>query len=319
MSTAGTTFVRALGANRSDLGPNAVASSIEAVGALIEDAHAEARAHWSPVELDLHRYAEHLATAVAAAGAEDPMAALASLHLLDLYLAYAAGTGQPAAQELFVRRFLDPIAAAVAAIDSSPGLVDDVRQALNERLLLTPGHAPPRILQYGGRAALSSWVGVAARREALGLLRDGETHRRAAERAAEERLPITLDPELEFLKTRYRAAFKAAVSSAIARLPPRERTVIRLRTVGGLSLARIAGMMDVDESTVSRWEKRARDTISAQTHHELGNQLGVQVGELPSLARLVTSQLDVSVARLLAEGEAGTPARSELDDGVAGK
>ena len=282
----------------------------EAIDGIIEGAHSEGALAWTPVSLAVDRYARQLAARLEPPAAGASIAAtLASLHLVDFYLAFAAGLGLKEAQALFIERYLAPIEGAVSSIDASPGFVDDVRQALHVRLLLLP-EGSPKILQYGGRASLASWVAVSARRAALELVRDGAAHRKAVERAAEEPVNLDLDPELQFLKTRYRAAFKAAVTEAIARLPSRERTILRLHAVGGLTLARIAAMFSVDESTVCRWEKRAREVILAETHRELGLQLDLRVNELPSLARLVTSQLDVSVARLLADdapqGEAGS-------------
>jgi RNA polymerase sigma-70 factor (ECF subfamily) len=279
------------------------------LGAALDRSYEEARRTWHPVVLDLGVFARHMAVSAAAVpGQSDPLSALESLHATDLYLACAAGHGLPRARELFVTHFFTSIAGAVHAINGEPAFLDEVRQALHERLLLA-NEGPPRILGYGGRASLASWVGVAAQRLAFGLLRSEGAGRRAAERASDEPWPVELDPELQYLKVRYRAEFKAAVSAAIAGLPERHRTVVRLHTVAGLTLARIAAMLAVDESTVSRWIQRARETILAETERELGERLGMRVSEVPSLVRLVSSHLDVSVARLLTdEGGAREPA-----------
>lgn len=303
MGTAGQIFFELLaqapGGSRSIPDPGA-ASALDAV---ITGFHLSAAEIWRPVVLDPSTYARHLATCVAACpGDATPEVVLDGLHTDDLYLACAAGHGIAPASELFVRHFLAPIAAAVQAIDKNPAFVDEVRQALHERLLIA-SETPPRILQYAGRASLSSWVGVAAQRLALGMLRSEGAHQRAAARAGDEPLALELDPELQYLKTRYRDAFKEAISLAIAQLPQRQRTVMRLHTIGGLTLARIATMLMVDESTVSRWVQRARADILDNAQRELGNRLGLRVTEVPSLARLVTSQLDVSVARLLADDD----------------
>jgi RNA polymerase sigma-70 factor (ECF subfamily) len=266
--------------------------------------HAQGAVTWAPVALSAETFAAHVATCLAAAPTSDVLAALEALHGTDLYLACAAGHAVPAAITAFVREFLQPIAGAVQAIDPSPAFVDEVRQTLHERLLLA-ADGPPRILQYGGRSALATWVGVAAQRTALGLLRTEKARGRAAERASTEPLEVDvdLDPELAYLKARYRDDFKAALAAAITQLPQRQRTVIRLHTVGGLKLAKIGALLGVDESTVSRWLQRARQSILADTHRELGHRLGIRVGDVPSLARLVTSQLDISLARLLGEEE----------------
>ena len=261
------------------------------------------------MSLALPLFAEHLGRCSAAVpGADNPLSALGMLATEDLYLACAAGADLPHARELFARQFLQPLTAAVRSIDPAPALVDEVRQTLHESLLLGQvsradheGGPGPRILQYGGRAPLATWVAVAAQRAALGLLRADGARRRVIDRAALEPLRFADDPELQYLKERYRGAFKDAVGRAISGLDQRQRTVIRLHTVSGLTLARIGVMLGVDESTVSRWVQRAREQILSETHRQLGATLGVRLNELPSLVRLVQSQLDVSVARLLNE------------------
>jgi RNA polymerase sigma-70 factor (ECF subfamily) len=273
-----------------------------ALGAALVDMHLSAALLWRPVKVQLRPLAEHFGRCVAMAepGA-DPLEAVLRLHTSDLYLAYAAGSGAGHAQEAFARHCHEAIAQAVRTIDDRPAFADEIRQILNERLLLPTEGEPPRLLQYAGRAALTTWVSVAAKREALGQNRKEAVRLRHADQAGDWPLEMELDPELEYLKRQYRGAFNQAVSTALSRLSARERTVIRLQTVSGLTLARIAKMLSVDESTVSRWAQRARQTVREETEKELGGTLGIRVSELPSLARLVTSQLEVSVARLLTE------------------
>ena len=278
---------------------------LAALGAALVDMHLSAALLWRPVKVELRPLAEHLGrcAAMAEPGA-DLLEVLLRLHTGDLYLAYAAGTGAAHAQEAFARHCHVAIGQAVRTIDDRPAFADEIRQILNERLLLPSGQEPPRLLQYVGRATLTTWVSVAAKREALGQNRKEAVRLRHAQQAGEWPLEIELDPELEYLKRQYRGAFQQAVSTALGRLTARERTVIRLQAVSGLTLARIATMLSVDESTVSRWAQRARQTVREETEKELGGALGIRVQELPSLARLVTSQLEVSVARLLSEDPA---------------
>jgi len=290
---------------------------------IIVPAHAAAAQTWAPIQLDLVDYARHLGRCVAVApGDGDLLGTLATLHLSDLYIACASGLCVPHARERFIRHFLQPIEAAVRTVGSgSINFVDDVRQQLHERLLVPPRGELPRILQYGGRAALATWISVAARRATLELLRETEARHRRVDDGFDEgfdddTVGIELDPELQYLKARFRDAFRAAVSAAIAQLCARDRTILRLHRVGGLTLARIAGMLAVDESTVSRWEKRARQAIVADTNTALGKNLGIAPADLPSVVRLVASRVDVSVARLLASDDPALAATEYLPDRV---
>lgn len=265
--------------------------------------HESAAGTWWPVKLDALTFAHHLGRAVAGTGEVDDRVALAALHTADLYLACAAGSGADHAADRLVQHCASAVAGYARAIHDAPGFLDEVQQTLHDRLLV-PTEEPPRILQYGGRAPLPSWVGVAAQRTALSLLRADGAYARAAKAAGTEPLMVELDPELLYLKQRYRGSFEAAIASALAQLPARQRAVLRLQTVGGLTLARIAPMFGVEESTVSRWLQSARRTVLARTQEALEASLGVTDEEFASIARLVASQLDVSVARLLTEAEA---------------
>ena len=71
--------------------------------------------------------------------------------------------------EIFHDRHQSVVAAAVRRIDSSAAFADDVYQLVVERLFVTAGDEPPRILSYGGRGPLRGWVAVAAQRIALSL------------------------------------------------------------------------------------------------------------------------------------------------------
>jgi RNA polymerase sigma-70 factor (ECF subfamily) len=60
-------------------------------------------------------------------------------------------------------------------------------------------------------------------------------------------------------------------------------------------------MFQVNISTVSRWLASARESLLVQTRDGLSRQLHLAPGEFDSLARLLHSQIDVSLVRLLAE------------------
>lgn len=251
---------------------------------------------WAPITLPPERFAQQLGSATC--GESDPIEALDRVHANDLYLACAAGLGIAGAADEVVALGAPAITGYVSAIDSSPSFVDEVRAAVIEKLL-APAEGAPRILQYQGRAPLAAWIGIAAQRMALSLLRADGAHARAADRAGREPL-LELDPELRYLKQRYRDSFESAIAGALAALSPRDRALVRLHTVGGLPLAKIGPMYGVDESTASRWLQRARLAILEGTQRALERTLGVSEDEFKSIARLVASQLDVSVARLLA-------------------
>ncbi|MCW5809334.1 MAG: helix-turn-helix domain-containing protein, partial [Deltaproteobacteria bacterium] len=98
----------------------------------------------------------------------------------------------------------------------------------------------------------------------------------------------------------YRAEFREALVAALGGLADRARAVLRLRFVDGLELAQIGRLYRVHESTASRWISAALDDIHRATRDHLVARLAITDATAASVARMVHSQLDLSIARLLA-------------------
>jgi RNA polymerase sigma-70 factor (ECF subfamily) len=106
-------------------------------------------------------------------------------------------------------------------------------------------------------------------------------------------------PELALLRARYRDDFRQAFTAAIATLSARERTLLRLTALDGLTLAQVAPLYGKDLSTISRWLAKARELLLNQTRAGLSERLGLSTGELDSVMRAADSELHLSLARLL--------------------
>ena len=218
-------------------------------------------------------------------------------HAADLVLAWALARGTADAVRRFDRELIAEIDAAARKIDRSPGFVDEARQIARIRLLVGDGETPPRIATYGARGPLRGWIGVAALRIALNL-------KRGAKRAHQEDVLADVvdrepDPELRHLRTLYRAELRDALAGALRALSDRARAVLRLRFVDGLELAQIGRLYGVHESTASRWIRQAIDDVSAGARRRLIEKLAVSPESLDSVARMVASNLDLSISRLL--------------------
>ena len=74
---------------------------------------------------------------------------------------------------------------------------------------------------------------------------------------------------------------------------------MRLRFVEGLELAQIGQLYRVHESTASRWLSAARAAVASATRDGLMARLAITTATADSVARMVASGLDLSVARLL--------------------
>lgn len=219
-------------------------------------------------------------------------------HLGDLWLAFAAGSGDPSAIHTIDRQLLPQIDVAVRRIDSASAFLDDVRQALGVHLLVGAADAPPRIRSYEGRGPLLGWMRVAALRIALNLKRS-ERPTVSDDEVLAELVDREPDPDLRHMKDLYRAELGAALREALAARPERQRVLLRLHFVDGLRLARIAALYGVHEATASRWIKQATEDIATDAQRRLRERLALSPSALGSVAGMVLSSLDLSLSRIL--------------------
>jgi len=220
-------------------------------------------------------------------------AAPSQTHAADLALAFGAMSEDPSALRTFDELCTPEINVAIRTIDRDPAFVDEVAQVTRVRLLVGEG---ARIATYRGTGSLRAWVAIAARRIAINAKRDAKP---VSDDPLAEIVDREPDPELRHLKQLYRGEFRAALAAALASLPDRSRAVLRLRFVDALELAQIGRLYRVHESTASRWISSALDDINTATRKHLVARLSITPDTADSVARMVQSGLDLSVARLL--------------------
>jgi RNA polymerase sigma-70 factor, ECF subfamily len=221
----------------------------------------------------------------------------------EAHLAVACAAGDPAAILAFERRYLDVVPQALAHMHLPAATVESVRAAVQDKLLLREGDRRPRILDYAGQGKLRGLVQVSAVRAALSVVRAGQRERPATDSDFAALPSPEMDPELRLMKERYRAAFGEAFASAVRALQPRDRNLLRLHFLGGVTLDQLAAMYGVHRATVVRWLAATRKELLGETHKHMRAALSASAGELDSVMRLIESRLDVSVTRLLTSME----------------
>ncbi len=229
----------------------------------------------------------------------DKAAAVGLLHVEDVLLACACAAGDRRAHEELDLRLRAVVPSAAARMRASNAFVEEVQQRLRQKLLIGGPDGSPKILAYLGRGSLSSWLRAAALREALNLL-DGERNDSPLDSAQLARLPSGGDdPELELVRRRYAPEFKSALDDALRGLPARERNLLRLYFVQGLTVEEIGRMEGTHKSTISRWLAKTRGSVLADVKRRLGAQLKLSSAELDSLIGALRSQLHLSLHRAL--------------------
>ncbi|HET9990345.1 MAG TPA: hypothetical protein VFQ65_17560, partial [Kofleriaceae bacterium] len=173
----------------------------------IATATAEAHARWPGLPVLGDRFAAAIAARVD--GEADPAAATAQLALPDLYLVTACLERDRAALAAFEKLVRDETTRAVAKLGAHAPPAEDVIQELLLKLLVAEAERPAKLAAYGGHGALHAWLRVAAVRTAISM------NRRKQELAVDDDALAAIadesdDQALAFLKSSYRAEFKAA-------------------------------------------------------------------------------------------------------------
>ena len=248
---------------------------------------------WPELSLDRDAFANYVAQRFEAPAELDDTA------LSELFITCACLRGDNTALTLFDARYLDGVPAALAHMKLGAEEVDEVRQLVRHKLLVAEAGDVPKLDTYAGRGKLRGLIQVVAVRTAISLLRKNKKHRLTSDGLSE--LPDGgHDPELTYLKAKYRAAFKRAFAEALGELTSRERNFLRLHHFGGLSVEQVGDVYGVHRATATRWLAKIRASLMSATQQRLGEDLAIDRDELDSLMALIQSRLDVSVQRLLA-------------------
>jgi RNA polymerase sigma-70 factor (ECF subfamily) len=245
-----------------------------------------------PFEVSEPGFVQHLAARLPEGGALAER--LAAAHAADLYLAFACAKGSRGALARFDEQLLPEVRRAVARLDPSGALADEVDQRLRQKLFVSAGG---KIAEYQGTGPLVHWLRAIAVREALKLKGAEQRHEpldgALLERASNENV------ELELIRGRFGPDFRAAFEASFAGLSARERNLLRMHVVEGLTIDQIGAFYRTHRTTAFRWLEGARAMLARNIRRELSQRLKLPAAELESLMGLLRSQLDVSIRRVL--------------------
>lgn len=271
-----------------------------AVEAALAAQWGHAVAAWPAVALPVDAVVALWAARVADVEPAELADAIAGLRAADLAIAAACAAGDPAALRAFDATYLGNLAAVLARVTTSAAEVAEVAQVVREKLLVPDAAGRPRILDAAGHGDLGGLVRVIAIRTALNLRRGTDRHDALEDHAALANLAPEGDPELAAIQAQHRALIKAALEAALAALAPRQRSVLRMHLIEGLTIDEIGRAHDVHRATAARWLEHVRDELRAATLRGLRTRLGGDADGIASLIRVIDSRLQVSFQRLLA-------------------
>jgi len=258
--------------------------------ALLASVAAAGKSAWPNLAYSEHDFVRDLSRKVPAAG--NVVATLSALRAPDLFLACACARGVERALAAFEDRYLRALPRALGKEKD----LDDLVQELRLKLLLGGPDHRPEITDYSGRGSLAGWLRVMAVHALQKRRRRAMAQERTSEAAVED---VIADPQLEFLKRHDRPRFQQAFRAALAALPLRERTLLRLHYAEGLSAEQLGAIYGVHRASSTRWLAQARQLLLHELRRRLAESLRIDRREASSLVRLLSSQLEISLRQAL--------------------
>lgn len=210
----------------------------------------------------------------------------------ELELARRCADGDAQALATLQRDYLAKLKPILLRSRFPEALVDDALQRFTERLL------KGGLATYGGSGSLLSWLRVGATRQALNMKRDGDRKEVTLQEEDDALVAAGALSELTFIQATHKHVFEEAFVTAIAALDDRERTLLRLCYVDGLTVERMGRLYGADKSTVSRWLTTAREKLHDETRACLKETLKLRDETCDELVELLRSHLDVSLRSL---------------------
>lgn len=254
----------------------------------------EARTRWPELAVDDATAVRHLA----ATWNPETADALLPAFAVELVLAAACLHGDTGAIRLFHKEMFERVDRVLARLGITGPDADDVKQDVRTKLLVA-AEGDAKLALYHGTGPLAHWVASVAGREALGTIRK----RKPTEAIGDDDFlaDASDDPQLQAVKARHGADFKQAFQAAVAELEPRDRAILRALIVDDRSVNEIATVYGIHRVTASRWVSEVRQNLLVRTRNQLKDRLSLDASSLDSAIRILDSNLELSLYRLLAD------------------
>jgi RNA polymerase sigma-70 factor (ECF subfamily) len=266
------------------------------LAATLVQLRAAARAVYPDLTVDAATFAAELARRLGSDASPEQLARVRADHV---HIAIACAAGDPLAIRRFEAEFLDEVDATARRLRARPDQTDEVRSQLRRILFVSEPGRPAALREFSGRGDLRSYLRVMATRELVRVINKGRREVGVTDEAFLDMLSPGSDPELSYLRERYRADVDAAMRAALATLADQPRALLRYSLVDGWTVDRIGALYGIHRATAARRVAAAREELGAAIRVGLAARLAISVDEVDSIVRLVQSRIEISLERLL--------------------
>lgn len=228
-----------------------------------------------------------------------------TLRVDELALARACAAGDNSAWEIFLTRFREKLYQSALRIAREDSAARDLADTLYADLYGTntrDGERVSKLASYTGRGSLEGWLRTVLAQEYVNRYRrtkrlvslDEESEDGIQFRAPEPEPVPSADTRLE-----------QATDEAIAQLPAEDRTVLAAYYLDGRTLAEIARMLGVHESTISRKLDKLAKALRKHILAGLGRR-GMSRRQAEEALETDVRDLKVDIRRTLAQDSSAT-------------
>jgi RNA polymerase sigma-70 factor (ECF subfamily) len=228
--------------------------------------------------------------------------ALDEMEAGDVYLAFACARRDPAAMAKFEQLLISVAGPKIEQKLRNRSHVDEVLQRVRVRCMLGSSPGAPKLFLYAGEAPLKAWLRMVAVRQAYSFLQ--ETWVRVEELGKEPPEPIVdlpppLGPDSPLDADRFKDHLQEALRAAVRSIARRDRAILHLSSVAGLSIDSIGEHYGVDRSTAARWIQKAKMALSKAVRVEFCRRAGISDSEYSTMQRTVRAHVDLSIESAL--------------------
>ena len=228
-----------------------------------------------------------------------------NLRVEELALARACAAGNNSAWEIFLTRYREKLyqsALRIAREDSAARELADTLYADLYGTTLRNGERVSKLASYTGRGSLEGWLRTVLAQEYVNRYRrtrklvslDEESEEGVQFRAAESEPVLSSDPKLA-----------EATDEALAQLPAEDRMILSAYFLDERTLAQIARMLGVHESTISRKVDKLTKQLRKQILAGLGRR-GMSRRQAEEALEIDVRDLQVNIRRTLMQDSAAS-------------
>jgi RNA polymerase sigma-70 factor, ECF subfamily len=209
--------------------------------------------------------------------------ALALIHYEDLFLAMGCSRQDRVAWEHLADEYIPLLRKFSTQACGDSGEAEDLAQEIIVKMLKEGN----RMSGYNGRGSLAGWLRATVAHAAVDRFRRARRLVSLEDSLQSGAFADWMDSgeadSEEALDSRWGPIISNAVSESISRLSARDRLVLGLYYLRGISLLAIGRQFRIHEATVSRWIERLRRDIRKQLEIDLRKKHGLRADDIRSL------------------------------------